>query len=174
MRQVALLLSGARRGGGGGGGLEEAQRLSWEARASKGILQHHSRLAAAAARGSSARRPAARLTALSLMSDIEEIPVKGTRYDDGCDRAAGCGKDEPTMWVPKGAKYLKAEEPDTPVSAEQQRVLDDVATPELTDVENPPATHTEEVEDITSPAAGGCDDILDLDAWLACEEARRY
>jgi len=32
-----------------------------------------------------------RTTKLGLISDIEEIPILGTKYDDGCDRMAGEG-----------------------------------------------------------------------------------
>jgi hypothetical protein len=46
----------------------------------------------------------ARTTQLGLVSDIEEIPISGTTYDDGCDRMAGEGckgesKREPIIFI---------------------------------------------------------------------------
>ena len=146
MWQVALLGEGRR----GSSQLEEKQRLSWEARRQSSL--------ALAARGSAGLRALlaggsnARLTSLSLMSDIEEIPVKGTKYESyyGCDRAAGGCSDKLKMWVPKGAKYARATSPDAQVSVEMDRALEGVQDPVLTDLDNPPAAHTEEVAAITA------------------------
>jgi len=153
MWQVALLGEGRR----ASSHLGEKQRLLWQARESKGIFQSHTRLALAARNSVGLRAlPAAgsnaRLTSLSLMSDIEEIPVKGTKYEDyyGCDRAAGGCSDKLKMWVPKGAKYARATSPDAQVSVEMDRALEGAPDPELTDLDNPPATHTEEVAAITA------------------------
>ena len=146
MWQVALLGEGRR----GSSQLEEKQRLSWEARRQSSL--------ALGARGSAGLRALlaggsnARLTSLSLMSDIEEIPVKGTKYESyyGCDRAAGGCSDKLKMWVPKGAKYARATSPDAQVSVEMDRALEGVQDPVLTDLDNPPAAHTEEVAAITA------------------------
>jgi len=62
-----------------------------------------------------------RTTKLGLISDIEEIPILGTKYDDGCDRMAGEGCKGMKMWVAKGAKYL----PDPPRPAKEIRELED-------------------------------------------------
>jgi len=133
---------------------------------------------------------AARFQSLGgIMSGLENIKISGTRYDDGCDRAATTGCKGQKMWVVQGADY-SAPEPDEEVSVAELNAEAGTDTPELDNLDEPSADHTAEVEDILStdpadvviapapvvepvaaaPAAAGCDALMhDMDAWLDCE-----
>lgn len=159
--------------------ISEPMARAWE-RTSRpaGQDNKHAVLAQAVARTPHLMMKGARFTQLGgIYADLEYIPVEGTRYDDGCDRSAplegGCKGQ--SMWVPKGARYPANIEPDDPVPEDELEALNDpdIQDPELSD--GPSADHTAEVDAITAApeAAQGCDSILDLAAWLACEEAKR-
>jgi len=168
------------------GSKSEAQQVSWEQKSIQGTLHgdHAVLLTGAAGRGTMTPALKARFTSLGLYADLQNIDVAGTRFDDGCDRSATSGCKGVKMWVAKGATYPTGLGPDgEKYSAETLRALADVADPELEDLNAPPsAGHEAEVADILETpveeapplaAAQDCDSILDMAAWLACEEAKR-
>jgi len=164
--------------------------MSWEQKSSRGVLHDEDALLKKAAAAHHGPKPElkARLQSLGgIYADMEYIPVHGTRYDDGCDRAATTGCKGVKMWVPKGADYSRPE-PDAEVSVDELKAEEGTDTPELENLDEPSADHNAEVEKILSTdpadtvvpdappppptADADCDSIMDLDAWLDCEMAK--
>jgi len=179
--------------GSGAGRQIQAQQVSWELKSSQSILraEHAVLLKQAAARG--ALKPALKARFVSLggiYSDLQYIAVSGTRFDDGCDRAATTGCKGVKMWVPKGAKYPGDPDEEKPGKLLKALAESNTDDPVLTDLDTPAADHDIEVNDILSTSndsnpgdlepgevhGGGktddCDFGMDFALWLACEEAK--
>ena len=85
------------------------------------------------------------------MGDLEYIPISGTRYDNGCDRASTTGCKGVKMWVVKGANYRKGEDTawaeKAPVAV--IKALGNLSP--LPDFTDPSASHKSDIAAILSP-----------------------
>ena len=160
--------------GAGAGRQSAAEKVSWEEKSSAGIFRKEHAMLAGLAKQKPMLKGARFQSLGGIYADLEYIPVEGTRYDDGCDRAATTGCKGVSMWVPKGARYPANQGPDDEVDVATLNALSSTEDPELIDLDNPPADHTSEVSEIldtstppTGCPGGGCD-CLPNDEWLAC------